>query len=52
MQQNLIKILDVIIIGAGPTGLACAIEAEQSGLDYLVIEKGCMLIQFKTFPSR
>ena len=50
MQQNLIKILDVIIIGAGPTGLACAIEAEQSGLDYLVIEKGCIVNSIQNFP--
>ena len=50
MQLNLFKILDVIIIGAGPTGLACAIEAEQSGLDYLVIEKGCIVNSIQNFP--
>ncbi len=41
---------DIIIIGAGPTGLACAIEAETRGLDYLVIEKGCIVNSIKNFP--
>ena len=50
MQQNSIEILDVIIIGAGPTGLACAIEAEQGSLDYLVIEKGCIVNSIQNFP--
>ena len=31
---------DLIIIGAGPSGLSCAIEAQQAGLNYLVIDKG------------
>jgi bacillithiol disulfide reductase len=41
---------DVVIIGAGPTGLACAIEAEKSGLDYLVIEKGCIVNSIQHYP--
>ncbi|HTK83111.1 MAG TPA: YpdA family putative bacillithiol disulfide reductase [Bacteroidota bacterium] len=31
---------DLIIIGAGPSGLSCAIEAKHAGLNYLVIDKG------------
>src|ERR1043165_1235049 len=31
---------DVIIIGAGPAGLACAIEAQKAGLKYVVLDKG------------
>ncbi|WP_422851275.1 NAD(P)-binding domain-containing protein [Bacillus mycoides] len=34
---------DLIIIGAGPCGLAAAVEAHKSKLDYLVIEKGCIV---------
>src|SRR5688572_10304143 len=34
---------DVIIIGAGPTGLSCAIEAEKDHLNCVVIEKGCIV---------
>ncbi len=41
---------DVIIVGAGPSGLACAIEAEKSGLDYLVIEKGCIVNSILHYP--
>src|SRR5207244_8628772 len=34
---------DVLVIGAGPTGLACAIEAQKIGLKSLVLEKGCLV---------
>src|SRR5437867_3572226 len=44
------RVQDVLIIGAGPTGLACAIEAEKTGLDYLVIEKGCIVNSIQNFP--
>lgn len=50
MIPDLSPIHDLIIIGAGPTGLACAIEAETRGLDYLVIEKGCIVNSIKNFP--
>src|SRR5258708_13919352 len=33
---------DVICIGAGPTGLATAIEAKRAGMRALVIDKGCL----------
>lgn len=41
---------DVIIVGAGPSGLACAIEAQRVGLDYLVIEKGCIVNSLQHYP--
>ncbi|MBI3962138.1 MAG: NAD(P)-binding domain-containing protein, partial [Deinococcus sp.] len=41
---------DLVIVGAGPTGLACAIEAQQLGLDYLVLEKGCLVDALYRFP--
>jgi len=50
MIPKLSPMHDIIIIGAGPTGLACAIEAETRGLDYLVIEKGCIVNSIKNFP--
>ena len=38
MSSNISK--ELIIIGAGPAGLKCAEEAQNSGLDYLIIERG------------
>ncbi len=42
---------DVIIIGAGPIGLACGIEAGKAGLSYLIIEKGCLVNSLYHYPS-
>ena len=42
---------DLIIIGGGPTGLACAIEARKQGLDYLVLEKGVLVNSIFHFPA-
>jgi thioredoxin reductase (NADPH) len=41
---------DVLIIGAGPSGLATAIAAKQHGLDYLVVEKGVLVNSIFRFP--
>lgn len=41
---------DVLIIGAGPIGLACAIEAKRNGLTYKVIEKGCLVNSIFNYP--
>lgn len=43
--------LDLIIIGAGPSGLSVAIEAKQRGLSYLVIEKGGIVNAIQHFPA-
>lgn len=43
--------LDGIIIGAGPSGLACAIEAIRRGLDFAVVEKGCIVNSIYHFPE-
>lgn len=40
----------MIIIGAGPIGLACGIEAKKAGLDYLIIEKGCLVNSLYNYP--
>lgn len=42
---------DVIVIGAGPTGLACAIELERKGIDYCVLDKGCLVNSLARFPT-
>jgi len=41
---------DLICIGAGPTGLACAIEAERAGMRSLVIDKGCLCNSLVHYP--
>lgn len=41
---------DLIIIGAGPIGLACGIEAKKAGLSYLIIEKGCLVNSLFHYP--
>jgi thioredoxin reductase (NADPH) len=43
---------DVIIIGAGPSGLAAAIHAKQSNLDYQVIEQGVLVNSIFRFPPQ
>jgi thioredoxin reductase (NADPH) len=44
------KNYDVVIIGAGPIGLACGIEAKKAGLTYLIIEKGCLVNSLYHYP--
>ena len=41
---------DIIIIGGGPIGLACGIEAKKAGLNYLIIEKGCLVNSLYNYP--
>jgi len=45
------KPLDLVIIGGGPSGLNCAIEAQKAGLEYLVIEKGVLVNSIYHFPT-
>ncbi len=45
------KTLDIIIIGAGPIGLACGIEAQKANLSYLIIEKGCLVNSLYNYPK-
>jgi thioredoxin reductase (NADPH) len=42
--------VDIICIGAGPTGLACAIEAKRAGMRSLVIDKGCLCNSLFHYP--
>jgi len=41
----------VLVIGAGPTGLACAIEAQKVGLKVVVVDKGCLVNSLFNYPS-
>src|SRR3989449_11644801 len=41
---------DLVVVGAGPAGLAVAIEAQKAGLDYEVVEKGVLVNGIFHFP--
>jgi thioredoxin reductase (NADPH) len=41
---------DILIIGAGPIGMACAIAAQQAGLSYLIVEKGALVNSLYNYP--
>ncbi len=43
--------LDVVIVGAGPTGLACGIELKKRGLSVKLIEKGCVTNSLYHYPT-
>jgi thioredoxin reductase (NADPH) len=45
------SVRDVLIIGAGPSGLATAIAAKQNGLDYVIVEKGMLVNSIFNFPT-
>lgn len=42
---------DILIIGAGPIGLACGLEAKRSGLTYVIIEKGTLVNSLYHYPA-
>jgi len=42
---------DVLIVGAGPTGLACGIEAQKAGFKALIIDKGCLVNSIYHYPT-
>jgi thioredoxin reductase (NADPH) len=41
---------DIVIIGGGPIGLACGIEAQKRGLRYMILEKGCLVNSLYNYP--
>jgi thioredoxin reductase (NADPH) len=43
--------VDVLVIGAGPTGLACGIEAQRAGFKTVVIDKGCLVNSIFNYPA-
>ncbi|KPM30340.1 FAD-dependent pyridine nucleotide-disulfide oxidoreductase [Croceitalea dokdonensis DOKDO 023] len=43
--------LDAIIIGGGPIGIACGLEAKKKGLSYLIIEKGPIVNSLFNYPA-
>ena len=42
---------DVVVVGAGPTGLACGIELKQRGVNTVLIDKGCVVNSIYNYPT-
>ncbi|MDP9171967.1 MAG: YpdA family putative bacillithiol disulfide reductase [Acidobacteriota bacterium] len=42
---------DALVIGAGPTGLACGIELKKRGVDTLIVDKGCIVNSIYHYPT-
>src|SRR5580698_11193715 len=42
---------DIIIVGGGPIGIACALEARKADLSYLILEKGCLVNSLYNYPA-
>jgi thioredoxin reductase (NADPH) len=49
--ESMADLLDVLIIGGGPIGLACGLEAKKAGLSYLILEKGVLVNSLYHYPS-
>jgi thioredoxin reductase (NADPH) len=45
------EIFDLLVVGAGPTGLACAIGAQKEGFRVAVVDKGCLCNSLFHYPS-
>lgn len=43
--------VDLLVVGAGPTGLACAIEAQRAGFSALLVDKGCLCNSLFHYPA-
>lgn len=46
----MIKELDLIIVGGGPIGIACGLEAKKKGISYLILEKGPIVNSLFNYP--
>jgi thioredoxin reductase (NADPH) len=51
MSEQEMEQFDVLIIGAGPTGLACAIEARRAGFSAVALDKGCLCNSLYNYPT-
>ncbi|HWC15724.1 MAG TPA: YpdA family putative bacillithiol disulfide reductase [Terriglobales bacterium] len=50
-NREVCEIFDVLVIGAGPTGMACAIEAQRVGLRAVLVDKGCLVNSLFHYPA-
>jgi thioredoxin reductase (NADPH) len=50
-SQSQPEVFDVLVIGAGPTGMACAIEAQRAGFRSVLVDKGCLCNSLFHYPA-
>src|SRR3954470_18185598 len=43
-------VLNLLIVGGGPIGLNCGLEAKKAGLEYLIVEKGALVNSLYNYP--
>src|ERR1700712_4931587 len=51
MGASASNVHDLVVIGAGPTGLACAIDAQRAGFSVVLIDKGCLCNSLFHYPA-
>jgi thioredoxin reductase (NADPH) len=51
MKEPIMEQFDVLIVGSGPTGLACAIEARRAGFSAVSVDKGCLCNSLYNYPT-
>ncbi|HEU5350923.1 MAG TPA: YpdA family putative bacillithiol disulfide reductase [Terracidiphilus sp.] len=51
LQDGDEAVFDLLVVGAGPTGLACAIEAGKAGFKAVLVDKGCVCNSLYHYPS-
>ena len=49
--ENNREVFDLLVIGAGPTGLACAIDAQKAGFRVVLVDKGCVCNSLFHYPA-
>jgi thioredoxin reductase (NADPH) len=45
------RVLDLLVVGAGPTGIAIGAEARKAGLDFLLVDRGPLVANLLAFPT-
>lgn len=50
MNNGIENRFEIIIVGGGPIGLACGLEAQKADLSYVIIEKGCLVNSLYNYP--
>src|SRR6202789_612934 len=51
LPRTEIPVYDLLVIGAGPTGMACAIEAQRAGFSAVLVDKGCLTNSLFHYPA-